>query len=251
LVPFLYKYLLGWPLTLQDLRDLDTQFYDSLQKLKDTDDMSALCLDFTVTEHTAGKLVSVELIPGGADMAVTMENLDAYMEAQLRYRFLHRIRSQLQEISLGFLDVVPAEALVVFDPKELSLVLCGLPTIEVNDWRANSTYSGTFADEGEDSEIVRWFWNTVNNFEQETRARLLQFVTGSAGVPSQGFGALQGSNGEIKRFTIIGTEADAESYPKAHTCFNTLDLPRYKSEKQLCSKLTSALALSGIGFGIN
>lgn len=43
-----------------------------------------------------------------------------------------------------------------------------------------------------DSNIVKWFWQAVETFDEERRARLLQFVTGSTRVPLQGFKALQG-----------------------------------------------------------
>ena len=43
-----------------------------------------------------------------------------------------------------------------------------------------------------DSNIVKWFWQAVEGYDNEMRARLLQFVTGSSRVPLQGFKALQG-----------------------------------------------------------
>ena len=39
---------------------------------------------------------------------------------------------------------------------------------------------------------MKWFWQVVEEYDEEKRARLLQFVTGSARVPVQGFKALQG-----------------------------------------------------------
>ena len=38
---------------------------------------------------------------------------------------------------------------------------------------------------------VIWFWQIVDGYNEEMRARLLQFVTGSSRVPLQGFKALQ------------------------------------------------------------
>ena len=55
----------------------------------------------------------------------------------------------------------------------------------------------------------------VTSFDMETRARLLQFVTGTSRVPMNGFAELYGSNGPQK-FTIEpwGTP---HSLPRAHT----------------------------------
>ena len=50
-------------------------------------------------------------------------------------------------------------------------------------------------------QVVLWFWQAVEMFDNEQRLRLLQFVTGTSSVPFEGFRALRGSNGP-KRFTI-------------------------------------------------
>ena len=36
-----------------------------------------------------------------------------------------------------------------------------------------------------DSSVVKWFWTLVKEWDDEKRARLLQFVTGSSRVPLQ------------------------------------------------------------------
>ena len=75
------------------------------------------------------------------------------------------------------------------------------------------------------------------------RARLLQFVTGSSRVPLQGFKGLQGSTGAAgpRLFTLHLIEASTENLPKAHTCFNRLDLPPYESLEKMSDKLTQAV----------
>lgn len=68
------------------------------------------------------------------------------------------------------------------------LIVGGLDKIDLNDWKANTRLKHCAAD----SSVVRWFWQAVETFDEERRARLLQFVTGSTRVPLQGFKALQG-----------------------------------------------------------
>lgn len=57
--------------------------------------------------------------------------------------------------------------------------------------------------------VVGWFWQIVDTYTEEMRARLLQFVTGSSRVPLQGFKALQGSTGAAgpRLFTIHQIDA--------------------------------------------
>lgn len=76
------------------------------------------------------------------------------------------------------------------------------------------------------------------------RARLLQFVTGSSRVPLQGFRALQGSTGAVgpRLFTIhLTADVPTQNLPKAHTCFNRIDLPPYETYQLMYDKLTQAV----------
>merc|ERR1712151_1332121 len=107
----------------------------------------------------------------------------------------------------------------------------------------NTIYNGTYSTSKERSQPCKWFWEIVKDeFDQEMRARLLQFVTGTSGVPSRGFSVLQGSDGNIKLFCLNGVDnMPVGSYPRSHTCFNRLDLPNYKSKKDLREKLKVAV----------
>jgi hypothetical protein len=223
MVRHLYKHMLGWPITFDDLANQDEEYYTALKKFTTMTDLSMMCLDFTVTEETLGVRRDVELIPGGNMKEVTAENLPQYLEANLRYRMLDRTKEQLTEILLGFFDVVPEPALTVFDPNELELILCGLPTIDMDDWENNTIYSGLFeatnhnkGGNNNNKHVVEWFWQVVREeFDQEMKARLLQFVTGTSGVPSRGFSVLQGNDGNIKKFAIHGVDRNVYVYPRA------------------------------------
>ncbi len=79
--------------------------------------------------------------------------------------------------------------------------------------------------------------------------QLLQFVTGTSGVPVQGFGFLQGNDGNIRRFTIQG-DKNVKVFPRAHTCFNRIDLPIYKTKAEMNKFLTLAITMEATGFDI-
>jgi len=244
----LYKHLMGWPITLRDCEYLDEQVYRNLLQLLDCDDVGILSLDFEVTEDRLGVAETVELIPGGAAIGVTNENLPKYLESQLIYRLMTKIKLQLLELLKGFYDVVPEPLLAVFDFQELELLLHGLPNIDMDDWLANTEYTGDFAGQPQ-HKVVQWFWEVVRGFEQEQKAKLLQFTTGTAGVPVQGFSVLQGNDGNIRRFTIHG-DKNVLIFPRAHTCFNRIDLPIYKSKQELQKYLNLAICMEATGFDI-
>jgi len=48
----------------------------------------------------------------------------------------------------------------------------------VDDLRANTEYSGYSGA----SPVIQWFWEVVQGFSKEDKARLLQFVTGTSKV---------------------------------------------------------------------
>jgi hypothetical protein len=86
-----------------------------------------------------------------------------------------------------------------------------------------------------------------NDFDQEMKARLLQFVTGTSGVPSGGFSVLQGVDGNIRKFTIHGVDKDTQVFPRAHTCFNRIDLPNYATKKELYDQLKTVVTFGAVG----
>lgn len=213
MVQYLYKYILGWPLTFEDLESVDSEIYENLKKLLDMNpqDIECLCLDFTATQNLLGETVTIDLVPNGSDKTVTAENISEYLVSYMKYFLLERIKPQVTELLLGFYDVIPESALTVFDYQELELMLCGLPNIDVNDWMEHTIYKNCTRK----TQVVQWFWKIVREFDQETKARLLQFATGTSGVPSRGFSVLQGSDGNIKLFTINAIDFTSGGYPKA------------------------------------
>lgn len=249
LVRLLYKYLLGWPTTHDDVKDLDECLYAGLSQLTKMEDVSLASLDFTATLECFGMRVEHELIENGASIMVCNDNVDKYLEKNIRYRTFDRILPQLTELLLGFYDVVPEPYLSVFDASELELILCGLPDIDLTDWQAHTQYTGLFELEGSNAEAVRWFWEVLEvDYDIEMKARLLQFATGTSGVNVEGFAGLQGNDGGIRKFTIHGVDPKTCFYPKAHTCFNQLDLPNYARKEELIERLTVSITTSYVGF---
>ena len=132
-----------------------------------------------------------------------------------------------------------------FDARELELVIAGTAEIDVKDWRKNTDYRGGYYDS---DMIIQWFWIVIERkFDNDQRLRLLQFVTGTSSIPYEGFEALRGSNGPRK--FCIEKWGKPTSLPRAHTCFNRLDLPPYATFEILHEKLLLAVEESS-SFGI-
>uniref|UniRef100_A0AAZ3RJF0 HECT-type E3 ubiquitin transferase n=1 Tax=Oncorhynchus tshawytscha TaxID=74940 RepID=A0AAZ3RJF0_ONCTS len=233
--PF-YKGLLRILCELSDLEYLDEEFHQSLQWMKDNDIEDMLDLTFTVNEEVFGQITERELKPGGANIPVSEKNKKEYIERMVKWRIERGVVQQTESLVRGFYEVVDSRLVSVFDARELELVIAGTAEIDLVDWRSNTDYRGGYHD---NHIVIRWFWAAVERFNNEQRLRLLQFVTGTSSIPYEGFASLRGSNGP-RRF-CVEKWGKVTSLPRAHTCFNRLDLPPYPSFSMLHEKMLTAV----------
>ncbi|KAK5648934.1 hypothetical protein RI129_003826 [Pyrocoelia pectoralis] len=232
--PF-YKMMLGKPIDLKDMEAVDSEYYKSLLWIKENDPLG-LDLTFAVDEDSFGHTMQYELKPNGANIPVDNNNKDEYINCVIKWRFVERVQDQMNGFLEGFSDLVPLNVIKIFDENELELLMCGIQNVDVKDWKQNTLYKGDYH---ANHIVIQWFWRVVLSFSNEMRSRLLQFVTGTSRVPMNGFKELYGSNGP-QLFTIEKW-GSPDNYPRAHTCFNRLDLPPYDSYQRLREKLIQAI----------
>ena len=246
-----YKHMLRSPVTWMDFEVEDPDYYRQLQWILNTDLNSAEAavvvdhMTFTADVDEFGYVKTVALCPNGQNMGVTEENKKDYVKLVCEYKMVTAISPQVESFLKGFHELIPAELIGdLFDDKELELLISGLPTINLSDLRANTDYVNYAAS----SDQIQWLWKVLeNDFSQEQLAWFLQFVTGSAQVPLEGFKGLVGMRGPQK-FSIHKAYG-SDRLPTAHTCFNQLDLPEYKNEETLREKLLKAVTEAHEGFG--
>nr|XP_020469596.1 apoptosis-resistant E3 ubiquitin protein ligase 1 [Monopterus albus] len=183
----------------------------------------------------------VELISGGAQIAVTNENKMHYLNLLAQYRLAGQVRDEVEHFLKGLNELVPENLLAIFDENELELLMCGTGDINVQDFKAHAVIVGGSWHFRE--KVMKWFWAVVSSFTQEELARLLQFTTGSSQLPPGGFNTLCPS------FQIIAAPTHS-TLPTAHTCFNQLCLPTYDSYEELHKMLKLAISEGSEGFGM-
>uniref|UniRef100_A0A8D0XVC5 HECT-type E3 ubiquitin transferase n=1 Tax=Sus scrofa TaxID=9823 RepID=A0A8D0XVC5_PIG len=232
--PF-YKMMLHKPITLHDMESVDGEYYNSLRWILENDP-TELDLRFVIDEELFGQTHQHELKNGGSEIVVTNKNKKEYIYLVIQWRFVNRIQKQMAAFKEGFFELIPQDLIKIFDENELELLMCGLGDVDVNDWREHTKYKNGYS---VNHQVIQWFWKAVLMMDSEKRIRLLQFVTGTSRVPMNGFAELYGSNGP-QSFTVEqwGTP---EKLPRAHTCFNRLDLPPYESFEELWDKLQMAI----------
>ncbi|KAG8575775.1 hypothetical protein GDO81_009673 [Engystomops pustulosus] len=232
--PF-YKMMLQKAITLNDMESVDSEYYNSLQWILENDP-AELDLRFTVDEELFGQTHQHDLKPGGSDIVVTNKNKKEYIHLVIQWRFVNRIQKQMASFKEGFFELIPPDLIKIFDENELELLMCGLGDVDVNNWREHTKYKNGYS---LGHPVIQWFWKAVLMMDAEKRIRLLQFVTGTSRVPMNGFAELYGSNGP-QLFTVEKW-GSPEKLPRAHTCFNRLDLPPYETFEDLWDKLHIAI----------
>lgn len=238
-----YKQILGMQVTLEDMESVDADVYKNLQWMLDND-VSSLETVFAVDDEQFGVIREEELISNGQNILVTNENKSDYVDLLVKWRIVSRVEEQMQAFLSGLFEIIPRSLLLIFDDREMELLIGGIAEIDVDDWKAHTVYRDCAADDP----IVKWFWKCVGNeYDDEKRARLLQFATGTSRVPVNGFKDLQGSDGPRKFCVQKIVDSDPGSLPKSHTCFNRIDIPPYDKYETLVAKLTMAIEET-IGF---
>lgn len=265
----LLKHLLGAPCTLSDLSDLDPELAKHISWLlqQSPQVIDSLHLDFTVNitvpnssneKKTKKRQVVVhELKQDGVNCEVTSNNLDEYVMLLSQFHLGTSVERPLCRFLEGFYTVMPPDLLTVFDYAELEFIMCGSQTVDVEDWKRHTRYGGAFNRGNYSSDnlhpVCVWFWEVVGELGEADRMKLFQFVTGGSKVPAQGFKALQRNDGKYQLFTVEAVEAgDREGWlPVAHTCFNRIDLPLYKTKEELQEAIHLIVSINVTGFSMD
>lgn len=243
-----YKHILSIPVDYTDVASIDPEYAKNLQWILDND-ISDLGLDLTFIVETDvfGSMQEIELKPGGGTIAVTEENKEEYVQLVTELRMTRAIEPQINAFLEGFNLFIPQSLIQIFSEDELELLLSGLSTIDVEDWKQNSGYSGGY---DVDHQVISWFWECVGKMDNDDRVKLLQFSTGCCRVPHKGFSHLQnsGGRGQGKFVVTYMPYNDNDELPTASTCINMLKLPDYPSYEVLEEKLLIAVRCGSQGY---
>ncbi|XP_053188967.1 probable E3 ubiquitin-protein ligase HERC3 [Scomber japonicus] len=229
----LYKKLLDVAPTLEDFMELSPTEARSLQQLLDyegSDVEETFLLNFAITRENYGLTEVKELVPGGESVCVDKNNRKEFVEAYLRYTFSDSASEQYSAFSSGFLKVCGGEILCLFQPSELMAMVVGNNNYNWEEMEKNASYKGEYS---ATHPTVQLFWEVFHEFPLEKKKQFLLFLTGSDRIPIHGMESL--------RIVIQSTTAEEHYLPVAHTCYNLLDMPRYKTKDTLRRRLTQAV----------
>ncbi|KAL4935660.1 hypothetical protein BDV06DRAFT_206576 [Aspergillus oleicola] len=192
-----------------------------------------LGLDFTLPGYP-----SIELIPDGSNIPVTINNVDQYVDRVVDMTLGSGVQAQVEAFRNGFSQVFPHSALQTFTPSEL-VMLFGRAE---EDWSIETLNDSMKADHGfnMDSPSVRNLLQTMSELDTQQRRDFLQFVTGSPKLPIGGFKSL------TPIFTVVCRPSEPpylpdDYLPSVMTCVNYLKLPDYSTLDVLRDRLAVAI----------
>lgn len=218
---------------VDDVAALDKELHRNMFRIKESDNVEAIGLTFSVTLSDLGQHEEIDLIPDGRNVPVTKHNLTRYLHLLANYKTNVQFQKQTSAFLRGLQCVVPLSWLKMFDPYELNVLISGSTTgFDVRDLQQNTVFSGGYQS---DSPVVLWLWELLlHHVDPEDMGRFLMFATSCSRAPLLGFKNL------YPKFCIHRVP-DCERLPTASTCANLLKLPDYTSFEVLKTKVMQAI----------
>ena len=221
-----WKQILGDKLCIEDVLEVDEEAYHLLRSLtSDETGADNPKLDKAVKNYFAKYNPQVKAINEGMNIVLKDKlNVIAYLPLT---KFIERI--------------------------------CGLPTVEIEDLKEITEYIGT-----RNREQEAWFWQILEEFDQQHRAQYLIFVNAKARLPNDLKTApkhkyqvykeqrgvkdevkmVKGANGKVIKKTLKDqpyVKYERDSLPITHTCDFKIDMMEYSTLEDMREKLLYAM----------
>eukprot|EP00435_Cladocopium_sp_Y103_P039517 s1624_g10.t1 len=259
----LFKKLKGESLTLADLQDVNPKVWMSMQQMlawQPTNPADAnqefedtFCLSFSASYDYFGEHRDVDLKPGGADIPVTFDTRQEYVDLYCQWLLETSTERHFKLLAQGFEKVVDSALWSFLTAEEAHLIICCEPTLEASELRILAHYEGYDKDDPYiqdptgilDATLCfgrcNEFWKILESFDIDHLKKFLSFTTGTDRAP---LGGLKDVRLIVQKHGVEPTNR----LPTAQTCFNLLLLPRYESAKKMDQSLLLAIENSE-GFG--
>lgn len=234
----------GFKCTLEDLAEYRPALAKGLRGLLEFEGNVAetFCYDFVAQVDRYGEIVNVPLCTNGENRPVTNSNRREFVDLYVSYLLDTTVARQFEPFKRGFFTVCGGNALSLFRPEEIELLVRGSDEpLDVSSLRAVATYDNWSHSRPDSVPVVRWFWEFFESSLPQSQRKILSFITGSDRIPAMGATSL------VIRLACLGDETSR--YPIARTCFNTLGLYRYPSREKFQQLLWDAVVNSE-GFGL-
>jgi len=226
----IYKRLLAenWsPNQSQEPTTAQIALVDEAQAMLQDLNWTAVCSD--------GRII--ELIPGGESKPVLLADIEQYLRLFVEAR-LGESSIAIEAFREGFVMVIPESAIALLTWEELHHLVCGAQSVDIQRLRENTEYDD---DVGPDDAHIINFWQVLEEFSEEEKSAFLRFVWARPTLPPKGVPFPQ----KLKVQSAVGDDVQLKPdqyLPRAHTCFFSVNLPRYSTKELMAEKLRYAIS---------
>ncbi|XP_039074363.1 probable E3 ubiquitin-protein ligase HERC6 isoform X1 [Hyaena hyaena] len=218
----LFKKLLDQKPSLQDLKELSPLLGKNLQEILNNEaDNIGEELDIYFSIHWDKN--NVNLIPNGISVPVDQTNKKEYVSLYVDYIFNTSVKAVYEEFQRGFYKVCDKEMLKIFQPEELMTAVVGNTDYDWKQFEKNSQYGQGYH---ESHPTILMFWKAFHKLTLEEKRNFLFFLKGNDRL----YLRAKQEMGIIFRCPQTFNETDN---PRALTCHNILDLPKYSTMERM------------------
>lgn len=159
---------------------------------------------------------------------------EEFAYAVRKYR-LNEFQAVCDDIGRGLATIVPRSIAALFTWKELQILVCGRPTVDLSLLRQRTVYGdGCCASDTH----IEYFWKAMSGFTEEQKSLFLRFVWGRSRLPPNATDFTQ----DFKISGMPRALSNPDGYlPLAHTCFFSIDIPPYSSAEVMSERLLYAI----------
>ncbi|XP_045467504.1 probable E3 ubiquitin-protein ligase HERC1 isoform X2 [Harmonia axyridis] len=231
LAPIIWKLLVGEPVSVEDLEEVDCMYVQSLRSIRDIHMSGVTAENFHEViplenfEGTSCTGKTVPIIYGGKNIPLTFENRNQYYEQAIKFR-IQEFNAQIVAVRDGMAGVIPVPLLSLMTAEHLEKLVCGISHISIPLLKKIVRYREV----EETHQLVQWLWNILEGFSDNERVLFMRFVSGRSRLPANLADLSQ-------RFQIMKVDKAVNGLPTAQTCFFQLRLPPYTSQEIMAERL--------------
>ena len=162
----------------------------------------------------------------GSSSSVLFEELDEYIPWFIHTRLLECLPA-ITAFKIGFYSIIPRQAASLLSATELYHILTGPKEIDINRLKLNTEYD----DDVNPTDIhIQYLWQTLYEFSDSERSAFLRFVWARPTLPPITVEFPQ--KFKIQSAMVEDSSVNQDCYlPRAHTCFFSINLPKYSSKE--------------------
>lgn len=242
-----WKSLVGLAVTHQDIDDVHAPLANAIRFLLEIAPGSTPSEMEDQTEFLQNAAIkTVEMLgnvaPPAAMKAAAVVTFDT---RRIFVRYLRSIAvrngnaaTHIAAFYAGLSTVHATELFSIWEPEELSDLICGESTISVQALKRLAIIEDALLEEGDMR--VPWLWEILESWSQELLTAFLEFVAERSRLPS----SIEGLRLPLK--IVPDDRLPVDSMPSSQTCFLELRLPKFSSKEEMEKKLLLALSSTTI-----